>query len=157
MKKLKKVIATFVIIFCLGNASAAQTGLYTFEQLDSLQKINKKPVVVFLYTQWCTYCGAMKNVTLKDKNVRKMLDEHFYFVALDIEERKTIFFKGYAFNYEPTGTTTGIHQLAVQLGTINGKMAYPGICFLNADFDIIYQQAGYIAPKAFLAILNKLK
>jgi len=135
----------------------AQFKHFSFEQLDSLQKIEKRPVVVFLHTSWCKYCGTMKNTTFKNDEVIKLLKQKFYFVSLDIEEKKDIHFRGHTFRYKPTGNNTGVHELAGQLGTINGQLAYPSICFLNADYEIIHQQEGYMPAKKLLYILNQLK
>lgn len=126
-----------------------------FEQLDSLQIIEKRPVVVFLHTSWCKYCGTMKNTTLKNKEVERMLYQKFYFVSLDIEEKAAITFRGCTFRYKPNGPNTGVHELAEQLGTINGQLAYPGICLLSADFEIIHQQEGYLPAKDFLNLLKR--
>jgi thioredoxin-related protein len=98
----------------------------------------------------------MKNSTLKDKDVVNLLTQKFYFITLDIEEKQEILFRNYTFKYKPTGLNTGINELAEQLGTINGQVSYPAISFLNADYEIIYQQEGFVSPKDFLSILTKL-
>jgi len=135
----------------------AQLKHFSFEQLDSLQKIEKRPVVVFLHTSWCKYCGTMKNTTFKNNEVIKGLNQKFYFVSLDIEEKSDITFRGYTFKFKPTGTNTGVHELAEQLGTINGQLAYPSICFLNADNEIIYQHNEFISASQLQVILTKIK
>jgi thioredoxin-related protein len=127
-----------------------------FEELDSLQKVQKRPVFVFLHTTWCRYCSSMKNITLKNNEVISLVNQKFYYVSLDIEDENDITFRGYTFKYKPTGPNTGVHDLAEQLGSINGELAYPTISFLNAEYEIIYQQEGFIREKEFLDILKKL-
>jgi thioredoxin-related protein len=156
MKRCKTI--TLLLICVLGAQSLiAQINQVRFEQLDSLQKSEKRPVVVFLHTSWCKYCTAMKNTTFKNKEVQALLNQHFYFVSLDAEEKGTITFRGHSFKYRPTGTTTGIHELAEQFHSVNGTSAYPGICFLNSDYEIICQREGFIQQKEFQEILKKLK
>ncbi len=99
----------------------------------------------------------MKNTTFKNDEVIKLLKQKFYFVSLDIEEKKDILFRNHTFRYKPTGANTGVNELAEQLGTINGQLAYPSICFLNADFEIIYQQEGYVSSGQLVTILQKVK
>ncbi len=140
---ISKAILITLTCILLSQLSFAQLAQVKFEQLDSLQKIEKRPVLVFLHTSWCKYCGTMKNTSFKNNEVIKLLNQKFYFVSLDIEEKKDILFRNHTFRYKPTGTNTGVNELAEQLGTINGQLAYPSICFLNADFEIIYQQEGY--------------
>jgi thioredoxin-related protein len=122
-----------------------------------LQKEEKKPVVVFLHTSWCKFCGAMKNTTFKNNEVINLLNKKFYFVSFDVEEKQKVFFRGHTFRYKPTGVNTGVHELAEQLGTIKGTLSYPAICFLNTDYEIIHQQEGYVAAKKFVFILNKIR
>jgi thioredoxin-related protein len=98
----------------------------------------------------------MKNTTLKNTEVVNLLNQKYYFVSLDIEERKPIPFRGHTFHYKPTGANTGVHELAEQLGTIAGQIAYPGICFLNSDFEIIFQKEGYITPKTLVSIMKNI-
>ncbi len=98
----------------------------------------------------------MKNTTFQNSEVIQLLNQNFYFISLDIEEKRDIFFRKIIFRYKPTGNKTGVHELAEQLGTINGALAYPGISFLNADYEIIHQQEGFVSSKALLFMLKKL-
>ncbi|MEJ7913603.1 MAG: thioredoxin family protein [Chitinophagaceae bacterium] len=152
-----KSISILLIGLLLTQFSFSQVRQVKFEHLDSLQKLQNRPVLVFLHTSWCKYCGTMKNSTFKNKDVQDLINKQFYFVALDVEERNNIIFRGYSFKYKPTGTTTGVHELAEQLGTINGELAYPGLCFLSPLSEIIYQREGYVQAKELLVILKKLK
>jgi len=137
--------------------SFTQIANVQFEQLDSLQMLEKKPVVVFFHTSWCKYCDIMKNTTLKNVEVIKLLQQNFYFVNFDIETKDDIFFREHFFKYRPTGIRTGVHDLAKELGTINGEIAYPGICILNNKNEIVFQHEGYLSANAFLSILDQIK
>jgi thioredoxin-related protein len=152
--RINKSIFIIVAGILITNLSFAQIKIVQFHQLDSLQKTEKRPVVVFLHTSWCKYCGTMKNTTFKNNEVINRLDQKFYFISLDIEEKKDIPFRGYTFKYKPTGTNTGMHELAEQLGTINGNISYPSICFLNTDYEIIYQKEGYMSAKQLVGMLD---
>lgn len=158
MKRKSKYLFILLIIVCtLPQSVFSQIQALNFEQLDSLQKTEKKPVIVFLHTSWCKYCGTLKNTTFKNKEIAKLLHQEFYFVSLDIEEKNDIFFHGHTFKYKPTGVNTGVHELAEQLGTIEGEIGYPALCFLNADYEILYQRKGYVSAGELLSILKKLK
>jgi thioredoxin-related protein len=159
MKRISICLPVLLFFFgiSLSQISFSQVKEVSFEQLDSLEKKEKKPVIIFLHASWCTYCSMMQHTTLKHAAVVKLLNQYFYFVSLDIEEKRDIRFQGHTFSYMPTGVNTGIHQLAEQLGTFNGQLAYPGLCFLNAGYEIIYQREGYIGAKEFLKIVEKVK
>lgn len=142
------------IFFILSSISAyAQLKSYQFEEIDSLQKQNAKPVFVFVSTNWCSYCNAMKSVVFKDKKIIKLLNQNFYFIWLNAEEERTINFNQQQFYYKPTGYKTGIHQLAIELGTVNKNLAYPTICILNSKSKIIYQKQDFTNAKKLEAIL----
>ena len=159
---MKKVYLRFLILLltagCLTIPATCFSQLQKtgFEELDSLQQINKKPVVVFLHTSWCKYCAMMMNSTFKDKEVINALNEKFYLVFFNPEEKKDIFFRNHTFKYTATGINSGINELAMKLAFIDGQLMYPSICVLNADNEIIYQHAGFMRTKEFLKTLEKL-
>jgi thioredoxin-related protein len=151
-----------LLLLCIGCllqplCSYAQPATVQFEQTDSLQKSAKRTVVVFIHTGWCNYCKAMQNTTFKDKNIIRQLNNNFYFIDFDAEEKRTVFFNGQKFTYQPTGNNTGIHQLAEQLATVNNKIFYPTLCFLNDRFEIIFQTTEYQSKAMLEKILAKLK
>ncbi len=154
MKNKSLFIILTSILLC--QLSFGQVKPVKFDQLDSLQKKERRTIVVFLHTSWCKYCGTMKNTTFQNSEVLQLLNQNFYFVSLDIEEQRDIMFRGHTFKHKPTGNKTGVHELARQLGTINGALAYPGISILNADFEIIHQQEGFVSSEVLLFMLKKL-
>lgn len=156
---MQKVLVIFLLIMIVNLQSQpvlAQPDTFRFEQLDSLQQAEKRSVVVFIFTDWCRYCGRMKLSTLRDERVVKELNQSFYFVSLNAEEKKDIHFHGHTFRYRPTGNGTGVHELAEQLGSVNGQLSYPAVCILNADMEIVYQQGGYLSAKELAGILSLL-
>ncbi len=154
---IKPTLFTILFVGCilLPTFLYAQLKIVQFEQIDSLQKVAKKTVVVFTYTDWCKYCQAMKSTSFKDKKIIAHLNNNFYFICFNAEENRNIYFNGKNFVYKPTGNNTGTHQLADQLAMIDKKITYPTITFLNADFEIIFQHNQYINAKKFLVILEK--
>jgi thioredoxin-related protein len=158
-----KIITIFLVAILISGStlspeiSYAQLNTYQFEQLDSLQKQEKRTVIVFVHTDCCKYCKAMQNTSFKNKNIVELLNKHIYLVDLNAEEKKSIRFHGHTFHSRPTGNNTGVHELAEQLGTIEGKISFPSLCFLNAENKIIYQHEGFIDADALQKILEQLK
>lgn len=156
---MKKYLAILIILGCIflqTQTSFAQIKTYQFEQIDSLQIIEKKKVVVFIHTEWCKYCQTMQNTTFKNDSIIKALKEKFYFIELNAEEKRNIIFNNHTFKYRPTGTNTGTHELAVQLGTFENNLSYPTLCILNSDTEIIFQYPQYINSIDLKNILNRL-
>jgi thioredoxin-related protein len=158
--KPSKTIYTLLLIgisILIPIASFSQIISYKFEQLDSLQKTEKRNVAVFIHTNWCKYCQTMQNTTLKNGSIIEQLNKKFYFINLNAEQKKDIVFNGHTFKYKPTAINTGIHELAEQLASIDNKVAYPTISFLNANNEIIFQYNQFINSTNLDIILKRLK
>jgi thioredoxin-related protein len=145
--------ALIIFIFMLIQVSdlPAQNRDVKFEEIKSLQDKTPKPVVVLIMTSWCKYCHAMKNTMTKDKNVTALLNEKFYTVFLNAEDKNDIIFAGRNFKHK-----AGLHELARELGTVKGQISYPTIAVLNLKNEIIYQHNGFLSPRAMFSILEKV-
>jgi len=121
---------------------------------EELQKAEPRPVLVMIMTTWCKYCHAMKNNLLKSIEVSDLISNKFHLIFLDAEERSDIIFKGKVYKYRPSGTNTGINELAIELGMIKGQISYPTLTILDENKTIIYQKDGYLKPKELLFLLK---
>lgn len=153
MKKLA------IILLFLGITSTGFSQLQnrSFEVMDSLQQIQKRKIIVFIHTDWCQFCQRMKATTFKNQEIIEKLNSNFYFIDLNAEERRDITFNNQLFRYKPSGNNVGIHELALQLGTINNQIVYPVLCVLNQKNEIIFQYNSYLSPKDFKILLQKLE
>jgi len=154
---MRKIVAIVFFVFAVIPCGFAQLKTYSFEQIDSLQRNQNRKIIVFIHTDWCKYCQAMKNTTFKNIEVIKSLNENFYFITLHAEEKRTIAFNSRKFVFKANGNTTGIHELAYELANTNNQTAYPTICVLNAKNEIVFQESSYLAAKDFLIVLEELK
>jgi thioredoxin-related protein len=154
MKAISKYFFILVLLLITGSKAHAQT--VTFESLRGLQKSENRIVMVFIQTKWCMYCNSMKHSMFENRYISELLKRKFYLVILDGEDNETIKFAGRDFRYKPTGKNTGVHELAIELGTINDQISYPAICFLNSRNEIVYQKAGYLEPAALIKVLETI-
>lgn len=127
----------------------------SFEEVDSLMKVEAKPIVVFLHADWCKYCQAMKKTTFQDDEVKAMLQEDYYFVSFNGEHREHVQFGGQTWRYQPTGYQTGEHGLARALVGPDG--GYPTLVVMNEKHEILGQWSGFLQKKKFLEILEQLR
>lgn len=123
---------------------------YSFNQLDSLQNLKKKNVVVFVSTNWCSFCKTMDQVVFKDAEVAKLLEQKYYFIRLNAEDKNLIAYRNhkFVFNY-----SLGFHEMAISL-VENGKLVFPSIFLINDDNEIIYRHEGFINSNNLLKILK---
>ncbi|WP_339884346.1 thioredoxin family protein [Polaribacter vadi] len=156
---MKKIIT---LILFLGNLATfsqsvkSELKVFSFEEVEQLhqQKPKPKPIIVFTYTDWCKICFGMKKNTFQNDEIIKLLNDKFYFINLNREEKKEITFLGKKFVYKPSGNKTGAHELARELASKKGRISYPTTTILNSSFEIEAQIDGYLNSKKFYKFIN---
>jgi thioredoxin-related protein len=148
---MNRILATGIFMLLFTVRSEAQNKPVFFEDLKELQARDERPVVVLVMTSWCKYCHAMKQIMLNHKKVSQILGSEYYTVFLDAEGKKDISFAGKNFKHK-----NGVHELARELGTIEGQVSYPTLCVLNSENEILYQHNGYLSPGALSYTFKKI-
>ena len=128
---------------------------HNFEAISEKLHETPKPIAIFLWADWCTYCKNMQQTTFQDPKVINLLNDQFYFVSFNGEEQSDLHFNGQIFSFQATGNGVGTHELARALGTKNGEIAYPTIVLLNPDLEMIFQYPGYLTADELVAILSE--
>lgn len=147
---MKKITITALVLFASLATYAQEIQWMTFEQAVAANEAGAdKPVFIDVYTDWCGWCKRMEQTTFRDPQVAAYMNENFLNVKLDGEERDTIMFKGQAFTYVASGRR-GYNQLPAAL--LNGKLSYPTVVFLNAEFQNLSPVPGYQPAEPFLKI-----
>lgn len=154
-KKILYIFIFFGSLATLSQTKETDLKVYTFSEVEKLHKQKPKPIVVFIYADWCNICHGMKKTTFKNRKVIQLLNDNFYFVTLNGEEKIAITFLNKTFVYKPTGTNTGIHELANELASKKGRITYPTTTVLSSKFDIHLQEVGFLNNKKMERILNK--
>ncbi|GAB4410496.1 MAG: hypothetical protein OHK0039_14960 [Bacteroidia bacterium] len=147
---------TLTIVCWLGAVAVgrAQPQAYTWQAADSLAAVAPRPVVVFVHTNWCDYCLAMRQTTWRHPAAAALLDTAFYFVPFDAESRAPVVFDGQTYRFAPSGVGTGVHAWAIHLGQIGETIAYPVVCILDRDRQIVFRHSGFIPARDMLRLLR---
>lgn len=152
---MKKTILIVVLILSF-KASAQKKertlNVFTFAEVEKMHHQKPKPIVIFIYTDWCKICHAMEKTTLQNKEVVQLLNDKFYFIKLNGEETKNITFLGKTFIFKPTGVNTGVHELATQLASVKNKITYPTTTILDTNFKIDAQLLGFYNSKTIVSL-----
>ena len=138
MKKISFFLMLFLVpCFCLSQMKTS-----TFSELENLEKQNQKPIIIHLYTDWCSVCKIESFQLKKDKDLIKMIDENFYLINFEAEKTKEkINFQGKEFNYLPNGNS-GIHELALALSKNKNQPVYPLWIVLDKNQKLVYYHEG---------------
>lgn len=132
----------------------SQLKTISFEELPSLQQKDPRIVVIFVHTDWCSYCKAMLKTTFQDKQVVELLNNKYYFIDFDAESKKDIVFLGKTFKYKELEKDRGFNELSDYLSYDDDKEMYPRTIFLNAKNEMFYKLDGFINKQKFRQTLE---
>ncbi len=120
--------------------------------LDEVQVAMKKEprkVWVDVYTDWCGWCKRMDKTTFSNPNVIRYMNEHFYAVKLDAEQKGDIRFMGKMYQHSEADRT---HPFATQL--LQGQMSYPTTVIMQENFQTPQPIPGYQDVKTVEMIMK---
>lgn len=144
-KAITLVVLVFIIAFLyatinnsvvLSDENYAYLSDYTWHKnLNdglTISKEENKPVFVYFWAVWCQYCEKFETQTLTDPRVKKMLDEDFVLVAIDLDEDRVVPAR-YGVSYPP-------HEL-----------------FVDENEEVIDRVGGYVDADTFYDVLQYVK
>jgi len=134
----------------------SQMKTVTFSELEKLQKENQKPIIIHLYTDWCSVCKIESFQLKKDKDLMKMINDNFYLINFEAEKTKEkINFQGKEFKYLANGNS-GIHELALALSKNKSQPVYPLWIILDKNQELVYYHEGEFKPKEMKEKLDEI-
>lgn len=140
---------------CTIQFSYAQLEEHDFESLDSLQNIEERPVVVFFHTDWCKFCLAMESNVFTSDSVISILNNEFYFVSFNAEEKEAITYKGKTYLFESNGVNSGTHQIATHYANEDGSVSFPAIVVLWKGKSI-FQRNSFMDEGELMGVLRRI-
>jgi len=118
----------------------------SWEEAVKKSETVEKKIFVDIYTDWCTWCKRMDKATFQDEAIAKYMNENYYAVKFDAEQKKAILFRGKEYEFVKNGRR-GYNQLAAEL--TQGRLSYPTIVFLDEKINIIQPIPGFRAKDEF--------
>jgi len=142
-----------LILFSLSGlvVRAQEINWVTFEEAVELNKTKPKKLLIDLYTDWCGWCKKMDRDTYAHPDIIKVINEKYYAVKFNAEQREPVTVDGYTFKYVASGSR-GVHELAAALA--NNKLSYPTTVFMDEEIRIIQPLPGYLNATDMLPILT---
>ena len=144
-----------LMLFLVSGFYHSQIKTDTFSDFEKVQKENKKPIIIHLYTDWCSVCKIESFKLNKDKELVKLMNENFHFINFEAEKTKEkINFLGKEFNYLPNGNS-GIHELALALSKNKNQPVYPLWIILDENQKLLYYHEGEFTAEKMKDKLKK--
>lgn len=135
LQKMNFKLVIIVILFYSSTFTVAQVTIapssikwYTLNEAMELAKSNPRPIIVDVYTEWCSWCTYMMKTTFANQGIANYINTNFYAARLNAESKDTIVFKGEKYfnrnvGFRPT------HDLASLI--LEGKLNYPALVFFD--------------------------
>ena len=153
-KLMKNTLILLFTLICatLGHAQEKIQWM-TIEEAYALTTTEESPKKIFIdvYTDWCGWCKRMDKATFQKPEVAMYMNENFYNVKFNAEQKEDIEILGNTFKFVAQGSR-GYHELAAAL--LNGKMSYPTVLFMNGKFEMLSPVPGYQEVTAFLKVAH---
>lgn len=124
---------------------------YTWQEAMEANQKEPKKMFIDMYTDWCGWCKKMDASTFKDPEVIKYMNDNFYAIKFNAEQKEEVIYDDHKFEFVKSGRR-GYHQLAAAL--LDGQMGYPSFVYMDEEERRITISPGYKDAKKLLLELN---
>jgi len=133
------------------SVSHAQVEWLTWEEAIAKNKIEKRKILVDVYTSWCSWCKKMDARTYQKEHISSIINKNFYPVRFDAEYKKDIIFNNKVYSYVSGFGKKGFHELADEI--MSSRMSYPTTVFIDENLEVIQPIPGFQGPSTFKMIM----
>ncbi len=137
------LLGTFILFSSFDNVIEDKINWVSWEEAVELNKKDPKKMFIDVYTDWCGWCKKMDKSTFTDPEIVKYMNENFYAIKFNAEQKEDISWNGTTFKFVKSGRR-GAHELASAL--LNGRLGYPSFVLLDEEFARIMISPGFKKP-----------
>jgi thioredoxin-related protein len=148
---LLKYCLPAMLLFLTLHVQGQEIKWMSWEEAAAANDKQPKKIFVDIYTDWCGWCKKMDASTFMEPDVIQELNEKFYSVKLNAEQKESIFWRDQEFKWF-AGGRSGVHKLAYDL--LDGQMSYPTFVILDQEYSRILASPGYQDGKTLLKELH---
>lgn len=123
----------------------------SWESFQTSQKPKQRKTLLFIFTDWCSWCKKMEGETFSQPGVSKYMNEHFNLIRFNAEQKEEINFKGKKYGFIRVGSKGYNEWVAVLL---NGQVSFPSIVFLDEAGEVVQPISGFKSPEQLLLIMQ---
>ncbi len=144
MQKVKYLFVLITLPVILSSFTANKKEKIQWLSLTELAEAyskQPKPIIIDVYTSWCSWCKVMDKQTYGNAKVISYINENYYAVKFNAETKDSVELAGkkYGFN-----SVYKANELAVYL--LYGQMGYPTTVLLSAIDAQPAPLSGFLKP-----------
>lgn len=102
MQKLL-IVLSFLCFIAFPSFSQKKVNWLSWEEAMVQNQVEKRKIVVDIYTDWCGWCKKMDAHTFEADIIAAYLNENYYAVKFDAERRETITYNGKEYKFVKRG------------------------------------------------------
>lgn len=123
----------------------------TVDEVQAAMKKEPRKVLIDFYTGWCGWCKVMDRKTYTNPDIVKYINEKFYAVKFDAEQKESVMFLGKTYEFKAENRA---NAFAAEL--MGGRLSYPTTVFLMENFQNPAAVPGYLEVPKMETILTYL-
>jgi thioredoxin-related protein len=148
---MKRILLAYISLVLAVTGLSQTVKWYTLEEALELNKKEPRKLIVDVYTDWCGWCKVMETNTYNNRIIAEYINNTFYVVKFNAEQKEDVKFGDRIFKYVPQGSM-GYHELAAAF--LDGKLGYPAVVFFDEKVRRLHFMQGYIRAKQFDEIVK---
>ena len=130
---------------------ATKINWLTWEEAMLRSADSPRKLMIDVYTDWCGWCKRMDKATFQNPRIAAYVNENFYAVKLDAEQRGALEYQGKTYEFVKRGGR-GYHELAALI--TRGQLSFPTVVFLDEAQQPIQAIGGFQDAPAFEKIVT---
>lgn len=140
------------------NNISADVNWVSPNEIDALMAKEPKKMMFVFHRPGCPYCKKMKDETLRDPRIIKLLNDNFYAVLFDGRGKDPVHIMGQTFinqNLDPeVKSNHDLHKNLVD--PHNGNIYWPSTVFVNENYQKLRSYPGFQPTDQFLRTLQNM-
>ena len=125
-----------------GKQAKEEVKWISLKDAEAMYKKSPRPILIDLYTDWCGWCKVMDKQTYANRQVAAYINEKFYPVKLNAEQREAVVFNGRTYKFNSQYRT---NEIAMYL--TGWQLSYPTTVFIPAVGEQPQAVPGFLKPK----------
>jgi thioredoxin-related protein len=152
MQKVK-LFSGLIILLVMGvsffSPKKEKINWMSFKEMQEAYGKNPKPILVDVYTDWCGWCKVMDKNTYSNSKVADYINEHYYAVRYNAEDKNPVEFGNKKYSYNPAYKA---NDLAMYL--LFGQLSFPSTVLISSIGAQPAPIPGYMKPAELEAPLR---